>query len=199
MSSVIVWCRRVYRRKPPGNTQNGETILPIVNLMADSESGSPDSYSSFLVTICPSHVVSQIFTCDRQTDGGMDNADLFFQWSCSYKDVHNETGSAGRVSRLVTVPTDPFTRPAVPFLSEWVNCQPKNTQNGRTVLPITNLMADSESGSPDSYASFLVTRHLSCLVLKIFTCDRQMDGRTMQIITIAGPHIVVGQLKYMKA
>jgi len=32
---------------------------------------------------------------------------LFFQWSCAYDDahdVHNETGSAGRVSRLVTCP-----------------------------------------------------------------------------------------------
>jgi len=37
-------------------------------------------------------------------------------------------------------------------------------------------MADSESGSPDS--SFLVTIGLSLLVLDIFACDRQTDGRT---------------------
>jgi len=79
------------------------------------------------------------------------------------------------VSRLVTVPTDPFTRPTVPFLSECVKCQPRNTQNGGTVLPIVNLMADSELGSPDSYSSFLVTIHLSRLVLEIFGCDRQTD------------------------
>jgi len=70
--------------------------------------------------------------------------------------------------RLVTVPTDPFTTltsPTGPFLSEWAKCQPGNTQNGRTVLPIANLMADSESGSPDSYSSFLVTICLSRLAL----------------------------------
>jgi len=55
--------------------------------------------------------------------------------------------------RLVTVPTDPFTRPNGPFLSEWVTCQPGNTQNGGTVLPIANLMADCESGSPVSCSS----------------------------------------------
>jgi len=34
----------------PGNTQNGGTVLlPIANPMADSESGNPDFYSSFLV------------------------------------------------------------------------------------------------------------------------------------------------------
>jgi len=60
---------------------------------------------------------------------------FFFQGSCAYDnahDVHNETGSASRVSRLVTVPSDPFTRPTAPFLSEWVKCQPRNTQNGGT-------------------------------------------------------------------
>jgi len=52
-------------------------------------------------------------------------------------------------------------------------------------------MADSVSGSPDSYSSFLVTIHLSRLVSEIFACDRQITWT----ITIAGPHIVVGQLK----
>jgi len=59
--------------------------------------------------------------------------------------------------QLVTVPTDPFTTftiPTGPFLSEWVKCQPRN---GGTVLPIANLMADSESGSPVPQLSFLVT------------------------------------------
>jgi len=49
------------------------------------------------------------------------------------------------------------TMPNAPFLSLWVTCRPGNAQNGGTVLPIANLMADSESGSPDSYSSFLVT------------------------------------------
>jgi len=83
--------------------------------------------------------------------------------------------------RLVTVPTDPFTiftSPIGPFLSEWAKCKPGNTQNGGTILPIANLMADSESGSPDSYLSFLVTIRLSRLVSEIFACDRQTDGQT---------------------
>jgi len=51
----------------PGNTQNGGTVLAIANLVADSESGSPDSYSSFLVTMGLSRLVSEIFACGRQT------------------------------------------------------------------------------------------------------------------------------------
>jgi len=46
---------------PSGNTQNGRTVL----LLTDSESGSPVSYSSFLVTTCLSRLVSKIFTHDR--------------------------------------------------------------------------------------------------------------------------------------
>jgi len=60
--------------------------------------------------------------------------------------------------RLVTVPTFPFTtftRP-YPFLSEWAKCQPGNTRNGGTVLPIANLMADYESGTPSSCLRFIV-------------------------------------------
>jgi len=38
-------------------TQNGRTIHRITNPTADSESGSPDSCSSFLVTICLSRLV----------------------------------------------------------------------------------------------------------------------------------------------
>jgi len=67
------------------------------------------------------------------------------------------------------------------------------TQNGGTVLPIANLTAHSESGSPDSYSNFLVTIHLShSLVLEIFACDRQTDGRTTRTITIAGPNTCGG-------
>jgi len=54
--------------------------------------------------------------------------------------------------RLVTVPTDPFTSPTGPFLSEYAKCQRGNTQNGGTVLLIENLMADSESESRVSYS-----------------------------------------------
>jgi len=46
-----------------------------------------------------------------------------------HHDVQDETGSAGRMSRLVTVPTDPFTRPTAPILSEWAKCQPRSIQN----------------------------------------------------------------------
>jgi len=45
-------------------TQNGGTVFPIANLMADSDSGSPVSYSSFLVTIRLSRLVSEIIACD---------------------------------------------------------------------------------------------------------------------------------------
>jgi len=78
-----VWCRlygTVYRRKRPGNTQNDRTVLPIANLMADSELGSPVSYLSFLVTICLSRLVSEIFTCDRQTNRWTHNADYYYSW-----------------------------------------------------------------------------------------------------------------------
>jgi len=61
-----------YRRKQPGNNQNGGTVLPIANLMEDSQLGSPDSYSSFLVTTHPSRMVLEIFTCDRQPAGWTD-------------------------------------------------------------------------------------------------------------------------------
>jgi len=63
--------------------------------------------------------------------------------------------------------------------------RPENTQNGRIILLIANLMADSDSGSPDSYLSFLVTIRLSRLILEIFACDTQMDNVD---------HIVAGQL-----
>jgi len=104
--------------------------------------------------------------------------------------------------RLVTVPTDPFTTftsPTGPLLSEWAKCQLGNTQDGRTVLPIANLMADSESGSPVSYSRFLVTICLSGLVSEIFACCSQTDGRTTRTITIGNLRIVAGQLKIIDA
>jgi len=95
----------------------------------------------------------------------------------------------------LTDPVTTVTRSTSPFLSEWAKCQSRNTKNGGTVLPIANLMADSESGSPDSYSSFLVILRLSRLVLEIIVRDRQTDKRITQTIIIAGPHIVVGQIK----
>jgi len=50
-----------------------------------------------------------------------------------------------------------IAKPTAPLLSQCVKCQAGNTQNGETVLPITNLVADSESGSTYSYSSFLVS------------------------------------------
>jgi len=87
--------------------------------------------------------------------------------------------------RLVTVPTDPLTtltRPIGPFLSEWPKCQTGNTQNGGTVLPIANLMADSESESPISYSSFLVIIWPSRSDSDEFACDRQTDGDHYYIV-----------------
>jgi len=70
----------VYQRKRIGNMRNGGTVLPITNLMADSESGSPDSYVSFVVTIHPPCVVSEIFDYSRVTDGRADNTDHYYSW-----------------------------------------------------------------------------------------------------------------------
>jgi len=61
--------------------------------------------------------------------------------------------------QLVTVPTDPFTTFTTqtgPFLSEWAKCQPGNSQNSRTVLPTTNVMADFETQFPSNHMSYLV-------------------------------------------
>jgi len=48
--------------------------------MADSKSGSPVSYSSFLVTTCLSRLVLEIFAFDRQTDRRTANADHYYSW-----------------------------------------------------------------------------------------------------------------------
>jgi len=69
---IPVWMGKV----PTGNTQNGGNVLLIANVMAESESGSPDSYPSFLVTTCLSRLVLEIFVCDRQTD----NVDHYYSW-----------------------------------------------------------------------------------------------------------------------
>jgi len=55
-------------RPAAGNAQSGRTLLPVANLIADSELGTGVSYSSLMVTIAPSDLVSEIFVCDRQTD-----------------------------------------------------------------------------------------------------------------------------------
>jgi len=91
------------------------------------------------------------------------------------------------------VPTDPFTRPTGPFRSEWAKYTPENTQNGETLLPIVNLMAESESGSPVSYSNFLATIRLIS-VSEILACNGSTDRRTTRTISIAGPHILAGQL-----
>jgi len=70
--SVVQSLRTVYGRKRHGNTPHGRTVL--ANLMADS--GSPDSYSSFVVTICLFCLVLEIFACDKWTD----NADHYYSW-----------------------------------------------------------------------------------------------------------------------
>jgi len=79
-----------------------------------------------------------------------------------------------------------------------------STRTGGTILPVANLMADSESGNPIFYllAEFSedtligggdVPPELNSKQrpLEIVACDRQTDGRN---ITIAGRHIVAGQL-----
>jgi len=66
-----VWCRlsgTSLSENATRNTKNGRTVLPIANLMADSELGRLISYSSFLVTVRLSRLVSEIFACDRQTE-----------------------------------------------------------------------------------------------------------------------------------
>jgi len=68
------WCRLIGEGEL--KTPNGGTVLPIANLMADSESGSPSSYSSFLVTTSLSRLVLEMFACYRQTD----NENHYYSW-----------------------------------------------------------------------------------------------------------------------
>jgi len=60
--------------------EDGLTVLPIANLMADSELGSPVFYSSFLVTMCLSRLILEIFACDGQTGRQTDNVDHYYSW-----------------------------------------------------------------------------------------------------------------------
>jgi len=61
-----------------------------------------------------------------------------------------------------------------------LKCRLEDIQNGRTVLPVANLMADSESKIPISHLLFTVSIDLSCLVSETFTTtDRQMAVQTM--------------------
>jgi len=69
---ISVWMGEV----PTQKHSKRQTVLPIANLMADSESGNPSSYLRFIVTVGLSHLVSEIFVCDRQTD----NADHYYSW-----------------------------------------------------------------------------------------------------------------------
>jgi len=62
----------------PRNTQNSGTVFPIVNLMADSESGSP-----FLFKFHSNHRSISLSFGDIhvwQTDRQMDNADHYYSW-----------------------------------------------------------------------------------------------------------------------
>jgi len=58
--------------------QNGGTVLPVANLMADSESWILISYSRLIVIIALPRLISEIFACDAQTDGQTDNADRYY-------------------------------------------------------------------------------------------------------------------------
>jgi len=92
-----------------------------------------------------------------------------------------------------------FTRPTGPFLSEWAKCQPRNIQNFGSILPIMNLMADSESESPSYYSQFIVTMGVSCLVRRYSrVTDWWTERQTTWTITIAGPNIVACQLIIQK-
>jgi len=57
--------------RPPQNAHNDGTVLPVANLMAHSESGTSISYTSFTVTTGLSCLISEIFACDTQADGGV--------------------------------------------------------------------------------------------------------------------------------
>jgi len=62
----MVWFTR---ENDPETLKMVKTLLLIANPTADSESGSLVTYLSFLVTIRLSRLVSEIFACDRWTDG----------------------------------------------------------------------------------------------------------------------------------
>jgi len=101
------------------------------------------------------------------------------------------TGDCSLWSIHYTMQLHSLAEPAV-FCLNGRSANPETPKMAKPVLPIVNLMAGSESGSPVSYSSFLVTICLARLVLEIFACERQTDGQTTQTITIAGLHIVAG-------
>jgi len=80
---------------------------------------------------------------------------------------------------------------AAPLYSLSERKRPRNIQYGGIVLPMANLIADSDSGNPDYYWTFLVTIRLSRLVWEIFAW--QTDGQTTRPITTASLHIVAGK------
>jgi len=84
--------------------------------------------------------------------------------------------------RLMTAPNTPLTRPSLNRQS----ADPETPKWRNRVLPIANLMANSESISPVSYSSFLVTICLSRLVSEIFAYDRQ-TGRQRDPHIVAAP------------
>jgi len=69
-----VWCHLdgiVYRRDDPETPKMAEPYF-----RSDGRFRSLVSYSSFLVTICLSRLVSEIFACDRWTD----NVNHYYSW-----------------------------------------------------------------------------------------------------------------------
>jgi len=54
-----------------------------------------------------------------------------------------------------------------------------NAQNGGTVLPVANLIADSKSGTLLSYSRLIITQALYCVVLEIFTCDTRTEVKSI--------------------
>jgi len=94
--------------------------------------------------------------------------------------------------RPVTIATAQLTGPSTLCLSQCANA---DSETPRMVEPIAYLMADSESGSPNFYSSFLARIRSSRFVSEIFACNRQTDRQTTRTITISRPpHIVAGQL-----
>jgi len=69
----------------------------------------------------------------------------------------------------------------------------ESDSDGRTVLPIANLVSDSASGSPDSYSNFLVTIRLSRLVSEMCVTDRRTDGQRGPLLDhyYSWPHITL--------
>jgi len=114
---------------------------------------------------------------------------FFFQWSCAYDDVHDvhdETGSAGQVSRLVTVSTDPFTRLTVHFCLNGRSANPKTPKMAEPYFrsqiwwQILNLQARILIQFPSNHMSI----SLSFGYIRVWQTDRERqtnrrtDGRT---------------------